>query len=107
MERKELEQVSGVLLDEESELSLSELCRACGMPAERIIALVEEGIIEPRRGAAQWRFSGICIRRVRRVYTLERDLGVNLAGAALALELLDEIERLQAHLAQLEERHKR
>ncbi|WP_444929229.1 chaperone modulator CbpM [Microbulbifer sp. SSSA002] len=99
---KKVEQLSGVLLDEESELTLSELCRACGVPAERIIALVEEGIIEPRNRQVQWRFSGICVRRVRRVYSLERDLGVNLAGAALALELLDEIERLQGHLARLE-----
>ncbi|WP_444945074.1 chaperone modulator CbpM [Microbulbifer sp. ZKSA006] len=99
---KKVEQLSGVLLDEESELTLSELCRACGVPAERIIALVEEGIIEPRSRQVQWRFSGICVRRVRRVYSLERDLGVNLAGAALALELLDEIERLQGHLARLE-----
>ncbi|WHI49089.1 chaperone modulator CbpM [Microbulbifer sp. VAAF005] len=104
---KKVEQLSGVLLDEESELTLSELCRACGVPAERIIALVEEGIIEPRSREVQWRFSGICVRRVRRVYSLERDLGVNLAGAALAIELLEEIERLQAHLARLEKVRKR
>lgn len=104
---KKVEQLSGVLLDEESELTLSELCRACGVPAERIIALVEEGIIEPRSREVQWRFSGICVRRVRRVYSLERDLGVNLAGAALAIELLEEIERLQTHLARLEKGRKR
>ncbi|WP_445362024.1 chaperone modulator CbpM [Microbulbifer sp. EKSA005] len=104
---KKVEQLSGVLLDEESELTLSELCRACGVPAERIIALVEEGIIEPRSREVQWRFSGICVRRVRRVYSLERDLGVNLAGAALAIELLEEIERLHAHLARLEKGRKR
>ncbi|WKD50036.1 chaperone modulator CbpM [Microbulbifer spongiae] len=106
MRDEEFEQVAGVLLDEESELSLGELCRACGMSAERIMALVEEGVIEPSRAGASWRFSGVCVRRVRRVYTLEQDLGVNLAGAALAIELLEEIERLQAHLSRLEERHK-
>lgn len=95
--------ITGAILDEDSELTLSELCRACGMPAEHIMALVEEGVIEPR-GRARMRFSGICVRRVRRVYTLERDLGVNLAGAALAIELLEEIERLQARLARLEDR---
>ncbi|WP_226643665.1 chaperone modulator CbpM [Microbulbifer variabilis] len=107
MKVRKIEQVTGVLLDEESELSLSELCRACGVPAERILALVEEGVIEPRARKPRWRFSGICVGRVRRVYTLERDLGVNLAGAALALELLEEIERLQAQLARLEERRRR
>lgn len=90
------------VLDENLELSLNELCRACELPAEQVIALVEEGVIEPRGGAhTRWRFSGICVRRVRRVYNLERDLGVNLAGAALAIELLEEIERLQARLMRL------
>lgn len=100
---KNLVEISGVILDEDSELTLSELCRACGLPAERIMALVEEGIIVPR-SRTRLRFSGVCVRRVRRVYTLERDLGVNLAGAALAIELLEEIERLEARLARLEDR---
>lgn len=90
------------ILDDTLELSLSELCRACGLPADHIIALVEEGIIEPRGEATRWRFSGICVRRVRRVYSMERDLGINLAGAALAIDLLEEIERLQARLRRLE-----
>lgn len=96
------EAITGAILDEDSELTLSELCRACGLPAEHIMALVEEGVIEPR-SRARLRFSGICVRRVRRVYSLERDLGVNLAGAALAIELLEEIERLQARVARLED----
>jgi chaperone modulatory protein CbpM len=29
---------------------------------------------------------------------LQRDLGINLAGAALALQLLDEVEALRARL---------
>lgn len=103
MAGKNLEEITGAILDEESELTLSELCRACGMPAEQIIALVEEGIIEPRGGHTRWRFSGICVRRVRRVYHLRRDLGVNLAGAALAIELLEELEQLRARLARLEQ----
>ncbi|MFD1218074.1 MULTISPECIES: chaperone modulator CbpM [Microbulbifer] len=90
------------LLDELCELTLRELCVACGLPAEHIRALVDEGVIEPRGSETAWRFSGVCVRRVRRVYTLERDLGVNLAGAALAVDLLEEIEQLRARLKRLE-----
>ncbi|WP_226668869.1 chaperone modulator CbpM [Microbulbifer aggregans] len=104
MDRQQSDEIIPAILDESSELTLSELCRACGLPAEHILALVEEGVIEPQGRATRWRFSGICVRRVRRVYTLERDLGVNLAGAALAIELLEEIERLQARLQRLESR---
>lgn len=106
MVQREQGEAAPKLLDESSELTLSELCRACGLPAEHILALVEEGIIEPHGEIKQWRFSGVCVRRVRRVYTLERDLKVNLAGAALALDLLEEIERLQARLRRLEGRGK-
>lgn len=99
---KEQKEAETSILDERTLLTLSELCRACDLPAEQILELVEEGIIEPGGGRTEWRFSGICVRRVRRVYTLRRDLGVNLAGAALAIELLEEIEQLRARLRRLE-----
>lgn len=88
---------------DEIEFSLGELCRVCQLPAERIVALVEEGIVEPDGAEPeQWRFRSLCITRIRRADRLERDLGVNLAGAALALQLLDEIEQLSARLRRLE-----
>ncbi|WP_295802318.1 chaperone modulator CbpM [uncultured Microbulbifer sp.] len=102
MNERETGEGTPAILDETIELTLSELCRASGLPADHIIALVEEGIIEPRGDVRSWRFSGICVRRVRRVYSMERDLGVNLAGAALAIDLLEEVERLQARLRRLE-----
>ncbi len=51
---------------------------------------------------SQWRFPGVSVRRVRTVVRLQRDLGVNVAGAALAIELLDEINALRARLEALE-----
>ena len=91
--------VSGVLLDDECSLTLGELSRACAMHAEWVMELVEEGIIEPLGGdLAQWRFSPRALYRARTVRNLQRDLGVNLSGAALALELLEEIEALRARL---------
>ena len=44
MKQKILE---GILLDEQTELSLQELCRACSSSEEWVIELVEEGAIEP------------------------------------------------------------
>lgn len=92
------------LLDENFDITLGELCRACQTSADRIQLLVEEGIIEPRGSEpAKWRFTNISIRRIRKVQRLQSDLGVNLAGAALALELSDEIERLRRRLQRFEE----
>ncbi|MCB1751660.1 MAG: MerR family transcriptional regulator [Gammaproteobacteria bacterium] len=90
-------------MEEEVELTLAELCQACRMPAEQVFDLVDEGVVEPvGRDPSSWRFRGISVRRVRCVQRLERDLGVNVAGAALALELLEELERLRNRLHRLE-----
>ncbi len=95
--------LTGLLLDEEVSLTLGELCRVCTVQAEWIIELVDEGILEPSGpDAAHWRFSGPSLQRVRRVRRLQQDLGINLAGAALVLDLLDEIETLRARLQVLE-----
>ncbi len=46
----------------------------------------------------QWRFSGSALQRARTAMRLQRDLGINLAGVALAMDLLDEIEELRGRL---------
>jgi chaperone modulatory protein CbpM len=82
-----------------TELTLADLCRACAVRTEFVVELVEEGVLVPSgREPQRWRFPYAHIRRVRVVSRLERDLGVNVAGAALALELLEEIEALRARL---------
>ena len=101
-EKKIRSLLTGEVLEEDVELSLADLCRVCQLSAEQVFQLVDEGLLEPRgRNPGQWRFHGRSVRRVRCVMRLERDLGVNLAGAALALELLDELQRLRARLNRL------
>lgn len=91
--------LSGEVIDEGTTLTLADLCRSCAVDAEFIEALVQEGILEPtgRRGR-HWCFPGTSLRRMRITLHLQQDLGVNLAGAALVLELLDRIEELDARL---------
>lgn len=94
---------SGEIFEDDIELSLADLCRACRLPAERVFELVEEGIVEPHgRDPVHWRFQGVSVRRVRCAQRLQRDLGVNIAGAALALDLLEELDRLRARVRRLE-----
>ena len=100
--------LDGVLLNEQAELTLNDLCLACSSSAEWIIELVEQGALEPvglksiSYQQTQWRFSGDSLQRARKAMRLQRDLGINLAGVALALELLDEIETLESRLKCLE-----
>ena len=100
--------LNGILLDEETELSLNDLCSACSSSAEWIIELVEEGALEPvesnmhRLQQTQWRFSVNSLHRARTAIRLQHDLRINTAGIALALDLLEEIEKLESRLAQFE-----
>ena len=91
----------GTVIEEDS-LTLGQLCHACGVHADWIISLVEEGIIEPQgEDIRLWRFSGASLVRARSALRLQRDLGVNLAGIALALDLIEELESLRAHMKTL------
>ncbi|MFA7240861.1 MAG: chaperone modulator CbpM [Sulfuricellaceae bacterium] len=99
---KMLPQLSGFILEEQTQFTLAELSRACAVHAECIIELVEEGVLAPvGREPHRWRFTGIHLRRATMALRLQRDLGVNLAGAALALQLLEETETLRARLRAL------
>jgi chaperone modulatory protein CbpM len=90
------------VVEEDLPLSLAELCRACGATEELVIAWVFEGILEPAGPTPQdWLFTGPSMRRARLALWLTRDLEVNAAGAALAVDLLDEIAALRARLHSL------
>lgn len=86
--------------DEQSPLTLLEICQAANASAEFLHALIEQGVIEPQGPAPQqWRFTSVSISTVKRANRLQQDLGLNIAGVALALELLDQIAELKQELA--------
>jgi len=86
----------GQVLEENDVITLADLCRSCTVETETVTLLVAEGVLDPIGDAVErWRFTAGSLRRVRTVVHLQRDLGVNLAGAALALELLDRIAELE------------
>ena len=90
---------SVVILDEAEEITLADLSRTCRVHAEWVMELVEEGVIEPRGpGRPQWRFAATTVVRVEKARRLQDDLGVNLPGVALALQLLDRIDALESRL---------
>ena len=103
MNSKKTKLLRGDLLDEDVEMTLAQLCQACELSEAQIIELVEQGVIDPQGPEpAEWTFVSVSLRRVRITRNLRRDLGVNAPGAALALELLEEIEELRARLRRLE-----
>ncbi|BBA35764.1 uncharacterized protein sS8_3827 [Methylocaldum marinum] len=85
-----------VVLDETVELSLVDVCEACRIDAESVFEMVNEGIVDPEGSdPTNWKFNTLALRRLQTALHLQRDLGVNLPGAALALDLLEELEALR------------
>ncbi len=99
-------QIEATLIDETVTFTMREVCEACGVHAERIVEIVEYGVVEPPGAPpSQWRFDAHALHRIRRALNLCQDLGVNLAGASLALDLLDELGDLRTRVAQLSRLH--
>ncbi len=103
MNTKVINIVSGSILEEEPTLNLAELCQCCQTHAEFIIRLVDQGVISPIEGEStrQWQFHQSAQIRTHKALRLRQDLGINLSGVALSLELLDEIDNLKKELNQL------
>jgi len=90
------EPLHGVVFDEEVTLTIHEVCEVCGIEETVVLEMVSEGIAEPLDLSADTpEFSGIAVTRLMTACRLQRDLDVNLPGAALAIELLDEIMLLK------------
>ena len=91
--------LSATVVEEELQMSLDELCRACLAPPEEVRVWVVEGVLQPIGDSPpSWRFTGASLRRARLAITLTRELEINTPGVALALDLMDEIEVLKARL---------
>lgn len=89
---------------QQSLLPIEELAREAGLHIGLVEQLVEYGIIEPAPDSASpILFPVAAIDRLRCALRLRRDLGVNLAGAAVIIEMR---ERLRSLRAELERFHK-
>lgn len=91
--------LSGDIFEDERTLSVEELSRLCCVDRTYIVELVEEGVLNVMQiDSAEWRFPGMALRRARTAMRLQRDLELNLPGVALALELIEELNRLRSEL---------
>ncbi len=96
---RDLDVLIGPIVECEAGYTVEQLGQLCAADAAIILELAEEGILPASPGAArEWRFSGEALRRARVALRLQRDLELNLAGVALALDLLDEIAALRRRL---------
>ena len=93
----------GLPLDESAWIEVGEFCAWLSVERHWVASLVEAGMLEPRGTTPEcWSFPPSDLARVRATARLVHDLDVNLAGAAVILDLLEERRRLERRLALLE-----
>ena len=78
--------------NEHQQLTLDALASCAGMPPALVERFVEFGLIDPiDSGGARWLFDPSAIPRLRMIRRLRESLGMNLAGIAVTLDLLDRL----------------
>jgi len=82
----------------EGSFTARDLAVAAGITPARLAGLIELGLVEPiRPGGSE--FSAAAAARLRRMLRLRADLGVSFVGAAIIVDLVDRIERVESELA--------
>jgi MerR family transcriptional regulator/heat shock protein HspR len=78
---------------------ISVAARLCGVHPQTLRAYERQGLIRPaREGEKNRLYSQADVERVQQIQRLTRDLGVNLAGVEIILNLLDQFEDARADL---------
>jgi chaperone modulatory protein CbpM len=99
MTASDTEALSGAIFEQSAVLTVKDLSRICAVDERHIVEFVEEGVLQVIEiNTTEWRFSGEALRRARVALRLERDLEINLAGVALALDLMEELKQLRHEL---------
>lgn len=87
---------SCTVLDENITYDLQELCTLCRVKDELVHNMISEGILTPIGDSpGAWKFSAVSVKKIQITVRLQQDLRVNLPGAALALDLMEELEELR------------
>ena len=90
------------ILDETVTLGFSEICTLCHVERSLIYEMIDEGVLAPEGTSPEdWRFNGLAVKRIQVTLRLQNHLGINLPGAALALDLLEELDELRSRFSQI------
>jgi MerR family transcriptional regulator/heat shock protein HspR len=84
---------------------ISIAAKLCEMHPQTLRAYERQGLVRPQRSDCHNRlYSEEDIERLRQIQRLTRDLGVNLAGVEVILDLLDRMEAMRAEMEKERER---
>jgi len=78
--------------------SAQELAHACGMSPDWVLARVDAGILQADTSGGAWRFDSVTLTRARRIAQLEATYGADPQLAAVTVDLIEEVKRLELQL---------
>jgi DNA-binding transcriptional MerR regulator len=94
--------------DPRERLTLEAAAERVGLHPVLVSRFVEFGLVEPaERTGAEVRFDSGCLRRFVTIARLRADLGVNLHGIAVILDLLDRLASQRCELKLLRQRYRK
>lgn len=95
--------ISEVSIETNLELTIDELCLACQVTPDFLEELLNYGAFEIENSTLDaYRFDSEDLRRIRSIKQLQHDLEVNVPGALLIVDLLDEMADMHAKIEMLE-----
>ena len=87
---------------EQKYVMISTVSERFGIHPQTLRLYEREGLINPARSAGNTRlYDEETLERLEQILTLTRDLGVNLAGVEVILELQDQMDRMQEEVDRL------
>ncbi len=91
--------LTGVLMDDEGTISLVEVCQKYNLSEERLLDMMEHGLFSAHtENLKRLHVDYQTCRRIQSATRLQHDLGINLPGVVLVLELLEELEHARDEL---------
>ena len=90
------------VLTDEDWIGATEICQMCRIELAAVLELGDLGLVRARETHEGWQVTATALPRLRTIGRLMHDLGVNVSGAALAVELLETQRALERRLRDLE-----
>lgn len=96
-----------IALLDTTDYKITEICSICNVNEVLILEFVKHGILHPNNAnpnepVNEWIFHSKNLLRAQKAIRLHQDLGINLEGLGLILDLLEEVADLRQKLYLLE-----
>jgi chaperone modulatory protein CbpM len=90
----------GVLIEESKTISYTEVCHRYHIPEKLLMEMMEHGLFSNKSTELEkLKLNQKELHRIESAFRLHRDLGINLPGVVLAIELLEQIEKMDEELS--------